>query len=90
MGGDYIHLTVPRDDKFAPMRNNGYILEHRYIMAEHLGRCLNKDEVVHHINGIKTDNRIENLALLTPQEHETNTLLKIAQSRIFELEQSQS
>ena len=45
------------------------IKEHIKIMEEHIGRKVNSNEVVHHINEIKTDNRIENLQLMTRSEH---------------------
>lgn len=49
---------------------NGKIkTEHRYIMEKHLGRELNRNEVVHHINEIKTDNRICNLMIMSISEH---------------------
>jgi hypothetical protein len=41
----------------------GRIFEHKYIMSEHIGRALKEDECVHHKNGVRTDNRIENLEL---------------------------
>lgn len=63
--GGYISVWVPLNHPMAEMRTqSGYILEHRLVMAEHLGRPLRSTESVHHINNSdKTDNRIENLQL---------------------------
>lgn len=62
------HILILK--KGHPMADsNGYLFEHRYIMSEHLGRLLTEDEVVHHKNGIKDDNRIENLEIMTIGEH---------------------
>lgn len=47
-----------------------WALEHRLVVEQSIGRKLERDETVHHINGIKTDNRLDNLMVLTNSEHQ--------------------
>jgi hypothetical protein len=66
----YILVRIDPDSKFYSMAwKSGFIKEHRLIMAKHLGRCLQEDEIVHHLNNIRDDNRLENLSLETPSSH---------------------
>ena len=51
-------------------------LVHRRVMERKLGFRLRKDVIVHHINGIKTDNRFENLQLMTNKEHSKHLMAR--------------
>jgi uncharacterized protein (DUF1330 family) len=62
----YVRIWNPEH----PMsRKDGYVPAHRIIMAEHIGRMLKTEEHVHHINGNRQDNRIENLELVHRKDH---------------------
>lgn len=62
----YIKVYLPTHPNST---KDGYVMEHILIMENKIGRYLKSDEVVHHINRIRNDNRIENLKLMTFKEH---------------------
>lgn len=64
--GDYWYAKVPDHPNST---SNGYVLHHRIVMENHLNRLLTQDEIVHHINEIKKDNRVENLQVMSRSEH---------------------
>lgn len=59
-----------------------YVREHRWIMANHVGRRLNPWEHVHHKNGVKDDNRLENLELVNGSTHAAITALEAENARL--------
>lgn len=81
----YVMVYMDKADFFHSMANiNSYALEHRLVMARHLGRCLQHWEIVHHkgtkypksSRENKADNRIENLQLVTDDRHKQITILE--------------
>jgi len=64
--GKYYYAVVPGHPKAV---RSDYVLLHRIIVECYLGRLLTDAEVVHHINDLKKDNRIDNLALMSRKEH---------------------
>ncbi len=66
----YISILVRRDDFFFPMATKDkYVLEHRLVMARSLGRLLEGYELVHHIDGNRSNNVLPNLQLTTAGKH---------------------
>lgn len=63
-------ISYRQDGRRLKIRADGSSLTYaRWLMEQHLGRALSPDEVVHHINGDATDDRLENLQVLTRSEH---------------------
>lgn len=82
--GGYVRVWEPNHPRSK--RWYGRVLYHRLIMEQALGRCLSSDEQVDHINRIKTDNRLENLQLMSAVDHSHKTRMDQARDRV-ELEQ---
>lgn len=70
-GYGYVQIKRP----YHPFAVNGFVLQHRLIMEDHISDKLGfriylaKEYVVHHINGIKNDNRLENLQVMSNLDH---------------------
>lgn len=68
------YIVLYRPEHFHIMKSenwNGYVYEHRYIIEQELGRSLKDDEIVHHIDEDRSNNKRSNLQLTTKSEHQT-------------------
>jgi len=63
----YISVYVGREHPLATAK--GYAMEHRVLMSEHLGRYVTPEECVHHRDGDRANNVLDNLLLMNPSEH---------------------
>lgn len=72
--GEEVHnwnggITINRDGYILQRIDGKQVLQHRHFMELHLERKLDSSEIVHHINEVKDDNRIENLQIMSRSEH---------------------
>lgn len=71
--GDYLYALVPNHPNAT---KNGYVLYHRIVVENNIGRLLTKDEIIHHKDGNKKNNNIENLEIVTAGEHAKHHVLE--------------
>lgn len=69
----YKRVLVPYSERVGKIK---YVMEHRLIMERHIGRKLSDDEVVHHKNHNRSDNRISNLQVMTHAAHSSHHVPK--------------
>ena len=80
----YVYILDERKNEKAGISR--YTAEHTLVAEEKYGRKVDKNELVHHLNGVRDDNRPENLIIINRKGHETWTYVRSLQKRIRELE----
>jgi len=86
--GYVMRLLQPDNFLFAMAGADGYVGEHRLVMAQSLGRCLHSWEIVHHrgirVKGIenRSDNLIDNLQVVSDDRHKQISILEAKIARL--------
>lgn len=78
--------TLIKDKSHHRANGRGYVMEHILVLEEKLGRPLLPNEVGHHLNGIKHDNRPENLIAMVRKRHSSTLVMQALHERIRDLE----
>ena len=71
-GGKDLRYNMILKPEHPQADSSGYIMEHRLVMEEKIGRYLTKEEIVHHLDGNGNNNEISNLELTTRKKHFQN------------------
>lgn len=79
----YVYLRCP---EHPATTRAGYVLEHRLVWEKTHKRILPPDWAVHHLNGVRHDNRVENLVAMPWRKHDTHSIQQALQERIRLLE----
>ena len=86
-GYTLIHKNLVEDKYKYLAKINPYIPEHRIVASKKYNKILTKKDIIHHLNGVRNDNREENLIITNNKDHERHTFEKQLQKRILELEE---
>lgn len=84
LSSGYMHVYMP---DYPRAQSNGYVREHILVWEQVNGRMLPDGWVVHHLNGVKTDNRPENLVAMPRGGHSRREMAEAYKKRIRELEE---